>query len=67
MAYGVAGAAAYDWKASSPAETPTGLASHLGSLFDANGPPPTSNSSILCSYSVTATLVPVELMSLTVE
>ncbi|HSL16765.1 MAG TPA: choice-of-anchor R domain-containing protein [Methylomirabilota bacterium] len=67
VAYGVAGAAQYNWKASSPAQTPTGLATHLGSLFDSNGPPPTSNSSILCSYSVTATLVPVELQSFTIE
>jgi hypothetical protein len=67
VAYGAAGAAGYDWKASSPAQTPTGLATHLGSLFDANGPPPTTTSSILCSYSVTATLVPVELQSFTIE
>jgi hypothetical protein len=67
VAYGVAGAAIYDWKASSPAQTPTGLATHLGSLFDTNGPPPTTNSTILCSYSVTATLVPVELMGFSIE
>lgn len=67
VAYGVAGAARYDWKASSPAQTPTGIATHLGTLFDANGPPPTGTSSILCSYSVTATVVPVELMSFSIE
>ncbi len=67
VAYGPAGAEPYDWKASSPAVAPTGLATHLGSLWDSNGPPPTSTSSILCSYSVTATLVPVELMSFTIE
>ena len=67
VAYGVAGGDRYDWKASSPAQTPTGLATHLGALFDTNGPPPTSTSSIVCSYSVTATLVPVELMSFTIE
>jgi hypothetical protein len=67
VAYGVAGAAQYDWKASSPAQTPTGLATHLGSLFDANGPPPTTSSAILCSYSVTATQVPVELMNFSIE
>ena len=54
VAYGVPGAVAYDWKASSPAQIPTGIASHLGALFDTNGPPPTTNSSIICSYSVTA-------------
>jgi len=54
VAYGTAGAARYDWKASSPPQTPTGLATHLGALFDTNGPPPTSTSSILTSYSLTA-------------
>ncbi len=67
VAYGVAGASQYNWKASSPAQTPTGLATHLGALFDTNGPPPTNTSSILCSYSVTGTLVPVELMSFSIE
>lgn len=67
VAYGVAGAAQYNWKASSPAQTPTGIASHLGTRFDTNGPPPTGASTILCSYSVTAQLVPVELMGFTIE
>jgi hypothetical protein len=67
VAYGVAGAAQYDWKASSPAQNPTGLATHLGSLFDTNGPPPTTNSAIICSYSVTGTQVPVELMGISIE
>jgi hypothetical protein len=67
VAYGVAGADRYDWKASSPAQIPTGLATHLGALYDSNGPPPTSTSSIVCSYSVTATVVPVELMSFSIE
>jgi hypothetical protein len=67
VAYGPAGVPGYNWKASSPSQTPTGLATHLGATFDTNGPPPTSPSSILCSYSVTATLVPVELMSFTIE
>lgn len=67
VAYGVAGAAQYNWKASSPAQTPTGIASYLGALFDTNGPPPTTTSSIVCSFSVTATLVPVELQSFTIE
>ena len=67
LAYGVAGAPGYDWKANSPAQTPTGVATHLGALFGTSGPPPTGSSSILCSYSVTATMVPVELQSFTVE
>ena len=67
VAYGVAGAAIYNWKASSPAQTPTGIATHLGALFDTNGPPPTTTSSIVCSFSVTGTLVPVVLMSFTIE
>ncbi|HOC42598.1 MAG TPA: choice-of-anchor R domain-containing protein [Thermoanaerobaculales bacterium] len=67
VAYGVAGAAQYNWKASSPAQTPTGLATHLGTYFDSDGPPPTGTSSILASYSVTGTVVPVELMSFSVE
>jgi len=67
VAYGPAGAEPYDWKASSPPQAPSGLATHLGSRWDSDGPPPTNSSSILCSYSVTATLVPVELMSFTIE
>ena len=67
VAYGAAGTPSYDWKASSPAQIPTGIATHLGALFDTNGPPPTTTSSIICSYSVTATVVPVELMSFSVE
>jgi hypothetical protein len=67
LAYGPAGGATYDWKASSPAQLPTGLATHLGALWGTSGPPPTGNSSIICSYSVTATLVPVELQSFTIE
>ncbi len=67
VVYGVAGVPSYDFKASSPAQPPTGIATHLGALFDTNGPPPTTTSSIICSYSVTGTLVPVELMSFTIE
>jgi hypothetical protein len=55
VAYGVDGAARCDWKASSPPQNPTGLAAHLGALFDTDGPPPTVTSSVICSYSVTAT------------
>jgi hypothetical protein len=50
----------FDWKASSPPQTPTGLATHYGSLWSsASGPnPPTGTSSILNSYAVNGTLVP---------
>lgn len=49
-----------NWKASSPSETPTGLASHAGSLFSTSaGPnPPTGSSSILTSYAIQGTAVP---------
>ena len=67
LAYGPAGAPGYDWKASLPPVNPTGIAAHLGALYDSNGPPPTSNSTIICSYSVTATEVPVELQTFTIE
>jgi len=59
VAYGQAGATAYDWVASSPGVTPTGLATHAGAKFDTNGPPPTTNSSILCSYAVSGTTGPI--------
>lgn len=52
VAYGPVGALAYDWKASSPAVTPTGLATHAGVKWGTSGPPPTGSSSIVCSYSV---------------
>ncbi len=58
VAYGTATGDRYDWKGSSPAQTPTGLATHFGSKFDTNGPPPTTNSSILCSYSIDGTIIP---------
>ena len=67
VAYGPAGAPTYSWKASLPAELPTGLATHLGALWGTGGPPPTGGSSIVCSYSVTGTQVPVELQSFTIE
>lgn len=55
-----AGGDGLDWKASSPGETPTGLASHAGSLFSTtSGPnPPTGTSSILTSYAIQGTVVP---------
>lgn len=52
---GAVGTSGFDWKASSPAVTPTGIATHFGSKFDTNGPPPTNDSSILNSYSINAT------------
>lgn len=54
------GGSSIDWMASSPSQTPTGLASHAGSLFSTGtGPnPPTGSSSILTSYAIMATPVP---------
>ncbi len=46
----------YSWKASSPSETPVGMATHLGATFGAY--PPSSSSSILTTYFVDATVVP---------
>lgn len=46
----------YSWMASSPAQTPTGLATHLGATFGAF--PPSSTSGILNSYFIDATIVP---------
>lgn len=51
---GAVGASGFDWKASSPAVTPTGIATHFGAKFDTNGLPPTGNSSIINSYSINA-------------
>jgi hypothetical protein len=42
----------YDWKASSPSVTPTGLATHAGATFGAY--PPAASSSILTTYFVEA-------------
>jgi hypothetical protein len=47
-----------DWKASVPNVVPTGLATHFGSLFDANGVPPTTPSAAMNSYAVRAAVVP---------
>ncbi|MEW6249804.1 MAG: choice-of-anchor R domain-containing protein [Planctomycetota bacterium] len=58
VAYGTATGDRFDWKASSPAQVPTGLATHFGTKFDANGPPPTGASSILCSYAIEGTVIP---------
>lgn len=51
-----ANSAVYDWKASSPSQTPTGLATHLGATFGAY--PPRSSSSILTTYMINGTPVP---------
>ena len=48
--------ATYSWKASSPSETPTGVATHIGATFGAY--PPTGTSGILTTYFVDATVVP---------
>jgi len=48
----------YDWKASSPGVTPTGLATHAGATFGTAGLPPTGTSSILNSYALNGSLVP---------
>ncbi len=45
-------AGTYDWKASSPAQTPTGLATHAGATFGAY--PPVGSSSILTTYFIEA-------------
>jgi len=58
VAYGTADGDRVDWKASSPSQTPTGVATHAGATFGTSGPPPTNNSSILTSYAINATLVP---------
>jgi MYXO-CTERM domain-containing protein len=46
----------YDWKASSPSQTPTGLATHTGATFGAY--PPQNTSSILTTYMINGTAVP---------
>ena len=61
------GSDSFHWMASSPGQTPTGLATSAGYLFDYGPPPPVSPSSTINSYQVDGTLVPVELMTFTVE
>jgi hypothetical protein len=56
--YDPTGSTPFDWKASSPAETPTGLWTHSGSLFTTNGGGAWGNSTILTSYLIEATVVP---------
>lgn len=56
--YDPSGATPFDWKASSPAVTPTGLWEHTGSLFTTNAGGTWSNSAILNSYELQATIVP---------
>jgi hypothetical protein len=48
----------YDWLASNPGVTPTGLATHLGSLFGTQGVPSLASSPILSSYQIDATIIP---------
>lgn len=47
----------YDWKASSPSVAPTGIATHIGATFGTY--PPQNNSSILVTYYMNGTPVPV--------
>lgn len=47
-----------DWRGSSPAITPTGLATHEGSLFTSNGGTSWSSSATLNTYQLNGTLVP---------
>lgn len=47
-----------NWKASSPAVTPTGLATHSGSLFTTNAGASYTNSTILNTYEIEVTPVP---------
>lgn len=56
--YDPTGATPFDWKASSPAQTPSGLWTHSGSLFTTNGGGTWTNSTILNSYEIDATIVP---------
>ena len=52
------GGAGLDWRGSSPAITPTGLATHDGSLFTSNSGTSWSNSATLNTYEINATAVP---------
>ncbi|MEZ6233173.1 MAG: choice-of-anchor R domain-containing protein [Phycisphaerales bacterium] len=57
IAYAPPGTPTYSWKASSPAQTPVGLATHLGTTFVTNGAlPPLGSSSTLASYAVNASV-----------
>jgi PEP-CTERM motif len=48
----------YDWMASSSGITPTGLATHLGSLFGTKGISSLKSSATLSSYEIDATIIP---------
>lgn len=48
----------YQWWASSPSQTPTGLATTAGYRFSNGGPPPTGASATFNTYEVNATPVP---------
>jgi hypothetical protein len=62
-----AGADSFHWMASSPGQTPTGTATHVGYLFSFTLPPPTAASTTFNTYLLEGTTVPVELMTFTVE
>ena len=47
----------YDWKGSSPAQNPTGIATHIGATFGAY--PPSNPSSIIVTYEINGRVVPV--------
>lgn len=47
-----------DWRGSSPAITPSGLATHQGSLFTSNGGTSWANSTTLNTYELSGTAVP---------
>lgn len=55
---GVAGGGTFDWKASSPGITPTGVATFGLSRFTTNGGTTWSSSSILNTFEINGTLVP---------
>lgn len=58
LVFGQPAGGAIDWKASSPAQTPSGLWTHSGSVFTTNGGTTWSTSSILTTYELNATVVP---------
>jgi len=62
-----AGSDSFEWYANSPAITPTGIATSAGYRYSTGPPPPTGTSSYYNSYEVNGSLVPVELMTFTVE
>lgn len=57
----------FEWYANSPATAPSGTAANAGYLYSTGPPPPTASSTFFNSYEVNGSLVPVELMTFTVE